>query len=121
MTKEFAYSIVIGRFQPPHKAHQEIFKTALNISDKLIIIIGSHNRAPDIRNPFSSTERQELILATFEPEDQTRVQFLSVRDYLYNENAWFIEVQQKVSELTEGSGSICLVGHKSDNTSYYLD
>lgn len=121
MTKEFAYSIVIGRFQPVHTAHQEIFKLALSISDKLIIIIGSHNRAPDIRNPFSSSERRELILGTLTEEERKRVQFIVVRDYLYNENAWFIEVQQKISDLTECSDSICLVGHKSDLTSYYLD
>lgn len=121
MKKEFEYSIVIGRFQPFHSAHQEILKSALAHAEKVIVIIGSHNRAPDPRNPFSSIERQEIILAAMDPEDKPRVEFLPIRDYLYNENAWFVEAQQKVSDLTDGSESICLVGHKSDVTSYYLD
>jgi bifunctional NMN adenylyltransferase/nudix hydrolase len=42
-------------------------------------------------------------------------------DYLYNEDDWLVETQQKVAEATEDSDRICLVGHKSDLTSYYLD
>ena len=118
--KEYEYAVVIGRFQPYHRAHQEIVKVALSLAEKLIIIIGSHKRAPDPRNPLSSAEREELILSTIEQEDIGRIQFLAIRDYLYNEIAWETELQQRVSELTEDSQSVCLVGHKSDNTSYYL-
>lgn len=121
MKKEFEYSIVIGRFQPFHRAHFEIMKMALALGEKVIVIIGSHNRAPDPRNPFSSEERKEIILSAMDPEDKSRVEFLPISDYDYNENAWFAEAQHKVSVLTEDSESICLVGHKSDLTSYYLD
>lgn len=121
MKKDFEYAVVIGRFQPFHRAHLEILKVALALGEKVIIILGSHCRAPDPRNPFSSAERQELILETIDAEDRARVQFLPLSDYDYNEDVWLVEAQQKVSELTEDSESVCLVGHKSDLTSYYLD
>lgn len=94
---------------------------ALGLSEKVIIIIGSHNRAPDPRNPFSSDERKEFILEALGPEARARIQFIAISDYDYNEEAWFAEAQQKVSEITDDSENVCLVGHKSDLTSYYLD
>jgi len=119
--KDFEYGIVIGRYQPFHRAHHEIVHMALALSEKVIIIIGSHNRAPDPRNPFSSEERKELICESLGPEARARVQFIAISDYDYNEEAWFAEAQQKVSEITGDCERVCLVGHKSDLTSYYLD
>ena len=121
MAKDFEYGIVIGRFQPFHRAHHEIVHMALALSEKVIIIIGSHNRAPDPRNPFSSDERTEIMLEALGPEAKTRIQFLPISDYDYNDDAWTVDAQQKVSNATNDSESICLVGHKSDLTSYYLD
>jgi len=121
MAKDFEYGIVIGRFQPFHKAHSEIVHMALALSEKVIVIIGSHNRAPDPRNPFSSEERTELILEALPPEAKARIQLVPISDYDYNDDAWLADAQQKVATATNDSESICLVGHKSDLTSYYLD
>lgn len=118
---EFEWSVVIGRFQPFHKAHHEILKVALTKGRKVVIILGSHNCAPDIVNPFSSEERKEIILSALSEDEKSRITFLPIGDYLYNENAWLVEATEKVSEVTEESKSICLVGHKSDVTSYYLE
>jgi bifunctional NMN adenylyltransferase/nudix hydrolase len=119
--KQFQFANVIGRWEPVHNAHIEIMKTALTVAEKVNVIIGSDRKAPDPHDPFSSEERMELIDGVLEPEERRRVSYIPIMDYLYNENDWLIETQNKIAEITEDSTSIALVGHKSDLTSYYLD
>lgn len=121
MNKEFEYTIVIGRFQPLHIAHQEIIRLAISLGKKTIIILGSALKAPTPHDPFSSEEREEMISSLLSKEEKENIIFLPIRDYLYNENNWTVEIQQKIYDITECSESIGLVGHKSDETSYYLD
>jgi len=121
MKKEFEYANVIGRYQPVHYAHSELFKLAFSVAEKVNIIIGSDRKAPDPHDPFSSDERRELIDGMLDAEERKRVAFLPIMDYLYNEDDWLVATQQKIADMTEDSKSIALVGHKSDVTSYYLD
>jgi bifunctional NMN adenylyltransferase/nudix hydrolase len=121
MKLDYEYAIVIGRFQPFHNAHMELLNLALSIGDKVILIVGSHDKASDPRDPFSSRERHDIIESVLTPEQKDRIIVLPIRDYLYNENTWLIEIQQKVLDITDRSKHVALVGHKSDITSYYLD
>ena len=61
MTKEYQFGIYIGRFQPFHLGHLETLKLALAKTEQVILILGSHRVAADIRNPWSSQERIEMI------------------------------------------------------------
>lgn len=128
MEYKYDFTVVIGRFQPFHKAHQELVKHALNLAEKTILILGSARSAPNVRNPWTPAMREEMICACF-PKENERLIFRAVRDYPYNDNFWIAEVQNSVSEaILENSNfesadeaRVALVGHFKDRTSYYLN
>ncbi len=122
---KYDYAVVIGRFQPFHLAHKQLIEKALGIADRVIIILGSHAAAITSKNPWTSQERSQMILSSLSEAQADRVQFVPVRDNLYNENAWLAEIQQKVKMIlgSWGSGAkktFVLVGHVKDDSSYYL-
>jgi bifunctional NMN adenylyltransferase/nudix hydrolase len=118
--KDYEYIVLIGRFQISHNAHYSLYEQALEKAEKLVIVLGSHRAAPNIKNPLTSAERQEMISRSLPKEDRDRVSFVTVRDYHYNDELWMAELQQKVREATESSQSVGLLGHYSDSSSYYL-
>ncbi len=121
MAIEYDYGIYIGRFQPFHFGHLQTLKTALSESQQVILILGSHRVAPNIRNPWSSQERIEMIRSCLAPEDLKRIHFVSVRDWLYSDNLWLAAVQQQVSEIVGRSTAVALFGHQKDTSAYYLE
>jgi bifunctional NMN adenylyltransferase/nudix hydrolase len=118
--KAFKYSIFIGRFQPFHMAHLELVKEALNQAETAIVVIGSCKRAPSPRNPWNGEEREAMMRVALSPDENARVKVVMMRDYLYNDNMWLADITQKISEVTEDSDSVVLVGHEHDHSSYYL-
>jgi nicotinamide-nucleotide adenylyltransferase len=59
-------ALFIGRFQPFHNGHLEVIKKAIKENDRLFIGIGSSEanfRAP---NPFTCSERFQMIEAALE-------------------------------------------------------
>lgn len=114
--KSFEYCLYIGRFQPFHNFHYELLKEAFNQAEKVIIAIGSHNLAPDTRNPWTSTQREDMITALLNEEERRRVKFIYVRDYYYLPNMWLADVQQQVYEATHGcdDNRICNIGTTND-------
>ena len=61
LMKDYAYAVYIGRFQPFHNEHLEVVRKGLEIADEVIIVIGSCNAAPNIRNPWSFEDRRKMI------------------------------------------------------------
>lgn len=53
--------VFIGRFQPIHLGHLEAIKFALTCVKDLTIVIGSAQKSHELRNPFTSGERIEMI------------------------------------------------------------
>ena len=117
----FDYSVFIGRFNPFHLAHKQLLNTALKIANKTIIVLGSWKKSPDIRNPFSAEQREQMVRSSCSQEENDRIQFVYIRDHLYSDNLWLKELQEKISAITNESNNIALVGHKHDNSSYYID
>ena len=115
------YAIVIGRFQPFHLAHKQLLDKAYEVASRVIIILGSHQAAQTSKNPWTSQERIDMIVSGLSDDQNSRTTFLPVRDYLYNENAWLSEIQQKVKVVTNNSKSIVLIGHMKDDSSSYLN
>lgn len=124
--KHYDYTVFIGRFQPPHRGHLETIRKALEISDKLIVVLGSSNAAQNIKNPFTDAQRAHMILSAF-PEDSDRIIIEHVEDRFYQNKYWITDVQQKVSHAINRQGwradgiKIALIGHKKDESSWYLD
>lgn len=147
--KKYSYALVVGRFQPFHKAHHELVKHALTLGDKVIIILGSARSSPDVKNPFTPQMREEMISSCFSWDDQQRLIFKGIRDYPYNETSWIAEIQNIVQTQVEsfvldnrsdelaatndqdveydallykeiGAVKVALVGYFKDQSSYYL-
>lgn len=50
-------AVMIGRFQPVHLAHLQVIRRALDVADRLIVVVGSFNASPTVRNPWTAQER----------------------------------------------------------------
>jgi bifunctional NMN adenylyltransferase/nudix hydrolase len=113
--KSFEYCVCIGRFQPFHHGHYELVKEALNLADNVLVIIGSAEKAPNIRNPWTAKQREEMILSALSDEEKAHVRFIYVRDFWYTQNRWLTEVQQLVYDATDGvdDTKICDIGEES--------
>ena len=116
------FGVYIGRFEPPHAAHLLVMLEALQSVQKLIVVIGSARAARNTKNPFTAEERQEIITAMLLEAGvaKSRLLFVHVRDYFYNEGLWLSEVQRGVAEHLRGSSDVALIGHIKDESSYYL-
>jgi bifunctional NMN adenylyltransferase/nudix hydrolase len=117
--KHFDYCIFIGRFQPFHLAHYELIKEALKQATRVVVVLGSANTAPNVKNPWSVEQREQMLRVSLSEVENKRVICIKMRDYLYNDNLWLTDLQQKVYE-TVGDGSVALIGHEHDRSSYYL-
>ena len=57
--KDGQYAMFVGRWQPLHKGHQELFKQAMDEGKNVLICI--RDVQPDEKNPFSTTEVKFVI------------------------------------------------------------
>lgn len=117
---DYKVAVFIGRFQPFHKGHLEIIKYGLTIADKVIVLVGSANSAPNIKNPFTYTEREAMINGSLPKDSYGKVEVLPLRDAYYTENNWVTDVQNKVRRFADEGDSVALLGNYKDSSSYYL-
>lgn len=128
----YDYGVIIGRFQPFHNAHLALLHEALKISKNLIVVIGSDNQPPTIKNPWSSADREKMVRLAFDEilsndrelstgSNKRTISFVYAKDYLYNNMLWVAAVQEKIDEITGGSRNVKLIGHKKDASSFYLN
>jgi bifunctional NMN adenylyltransferase/nudix hydrolase len=120
MNKKYHTLVLIGRFQPFHSAHLEIVKRATALCEQLIIITGSAAQPRTYKNPFTSAERAAMI------KSATRGLNIQIYvepnfDTIYNDQAWAVRIQGIVSKYRTLGGPIGIIGHKKDDSSFYLD
>lgn len=113
-------AVLIGRFQPYHNGHAALLTKALETAPKVIVVLGSAQQARSVRNPFTWEERAAMIRATLNDEQQTRVEFVPVRDY-YDDKRWKAAVIAAVKNLAPNHAHIALIGFVKDATSHYLN
>ena len=63
---ETKYSMFVGRWQPLHKGHQELFKQAMNEGKNVLICI--RDIQPDEKNPFTAEEVKNNIMNFYSQE-----------------------------------------------------
>jgi bifunctional NMN adenylyltransferase/nudix hydrolase len=120
MSKKYNTLVLIGRFQPLHNAHLDIIKRATALTDQLVIITGSGKQPRTYKNPFTSAERAVMI------KNATRGLNMQVHveeniDTIYNDQAWAVRVQGIVSKYASIGAKVGIIGHKKDDSSFYLD
>ena len=54
-------ALIIGRWQPWHKGHRELFKSVLDRAEKVAIGV-RHTHATDGKNPFSFDQVKSLLM-----------------------------------------------------------
>lgn len=124
--KKYTNVVLIGRFQPVHNAHMGIIKRAMEMAaEKLVIIVGSANKPRKYKDPFTINERVALLQKAVDAEQLTEkynceVSYTLVEDTFYNDDAWAARVQTLVDLHTYG-GTTAIIGHKKDESSFYLD
>ena len=66
--KDGQYAMFVGRWQPLHKGHQELFKQAMDEGKNVLICI--RDVQPDEKNPFTAEQVRENI-TNFYSQEQT--------------------------------------------------
>ncbi|KIM05843.1 MAG: ADP-ribose pyrophosphatase [Sulfurovum sp. FS06-10] len=120
----YDYLIFIGRFQPFHTGHESVVRQALQLSDKVIIMVGSAYQPRTVRNPWDFNEREALIRLAFSTQENRKILIFPLLDYTYNDALWIKSVQQIVGGVVHSKIAskpiIGLIGHQKDGSSEYL-
>jgi len=53
--------LFVGRFQPFHNGHLMVIKGMVKVCEKVVIGVGSSQESMTPENPFTATERREMI------------------------------------------------------------
>lgn len=116
-------AVVIGRFQPVHFGHIKLFQEAMKVANRVVILVGSANKSQTIKNPWSFKERKEMIQSALNDYAvESNITIKPLNDYSYNDEKWVTEVQRQIlGPWTDYPESVVLVGHKKDDSTYYLD
>ena len=120
MSKKYDTLVLIGRFQPFHNAHLEIVKRATALTNRLIVITGSAHQPRTYKNPFTSFERERMIKAATAGLSLNIVVEPNINT-IYNDQAWAVRVQAIVAKYVLPGEKVGVIGHKKDESSFYLD
>ncbi|MDH5538059.1 MAG: bifunctional nicotinamide-nucleotide adenylyltransferase/Nudix hydroxylase [Rhizobacter sp.] len=117
-------AVYVGRFQPFHRGHLALLRRALALAPLCVVVIGSAFQARTPKNPFTWTERADMIRAALSPDERNRLRLLPVRDH-YDLPRWVAAVRRGVADLMTADGlaaegKVVLVGHFKDPSSDYL-
>lgn len=122
---KFDYLVFIGRFQPFHAGHYHVVQEALKQSKNVILVLGSHEKPRDSKNPFTTQERIEIITSAVNPSELERLHFAPQYDHPYNEEKWIAGIQASVNTIshrkfTPDPIKIGIIGYNKDHSSFYL-
>ncbi len=125
--KPYNFAVFIGRFQPFHNGHFHVITEGLKQAEKIIVLCGSSHVPASHRNPWSFSQRKEMILNSFSKQDVDRITILPLMDSPYNDSIWIQSVQTIVGGVVQALNSvphhkpkIALIGHQKDHSSFYL-
>ena len=125
-SKQNTLVVFIGRFQPFHQGHLDVLKKASNISDNILMLVGSSYRPRSWKNTFTYQERVDLIRYSVNRSPvSAKVDFLPLVDSLYDDDAWALNVKTAVGFYRRNKGmpdntKVVIVGFSKDASSEYL-
>jgi cytidyltransferase-like protein len=70
-SKEGQFAMFVGRWQPLHLGHQELFKRAMDEGKNVLICI--RDIQPDEKNPFTAEQVRENISNFYSEEERVKV------------------------------------------------
>lgn len=118
--KEYDLIVYIGRFEPYHIGHDATVLRASELSDTVLVLVGSANGPRTIRNPWNFQERKDMIFAN---NHAKHLIVSPLNDYTYNEDQWVRNVGAAVNAVkhSDNNPKIAIIGYNKDQTSYYLN
>lgn len=119
---KYELAVVIGRFQPLHYGQIFNIDKGLQVSKKVLVLVGSAYNSISPKNPFPYQIRESMIKEHYFYNEADRVFVEPLPDNLYEENQWITDVQDAVRiHEPQGTDSVVLIGHDKDASSYYLN
>lgn len=123
MKNTIKYGIVIGRFNPPHIGHLRLIEAAIENNDYVIVVLGSYKTAYSPKRLFN--EESVSFMLKCGVSNPEKLIFLNVRDSLYDDNAWLMDVRKGISNIVRQStidadSSFTVYGFTKDQSSQYL-
>lgn len=118
--KKYDLAIFIGRMAPLHNAHLDNIRLADSIADRVVVILGSANAPRDERNPFSNRDRSFMVEAATKDIKGVGISFIND---MPSNDLWAAEIMRLAGRYISGikAPKIAIVGHKKDDSSFYLD
>lgn len=110
--KKYNTVVFITNAQPVSQAHVQIIHQSLEISEQVIVVVGSINRPRTFENPFTYDERKSMLIKSVPKEsvDTSKFIVVGVEDSLYNRQAWATRVQELVKKsINPKSQDIALI------------
>lgn len=119
-------TVFIGRFSPFHLGHEDVLLRALKSSEVVLLLIGSSFSARNIKNPFTYSERRDMILNWYSQNTVGTLEIKPLQDHPYNNQQWIKEVQDLVFETKttfniDKNAEVYLTGSDKDSSTWYLN
>lgn len=116
----------LGRAEPPHIGHVNTIIKAFEYGEYVIVAFGTHDSPRTIKNPWTTDERVQMVLASIPIEFHSRIAFFGAEDYQYSDTEWLTNVTGKLrataSQITgKEHPDIAMIAHAKDDTSYYIN
>ena len=89
--------LFIGRFQPFHKGHLEIIRKISAEYQNITIGIGSSQYQNTLENPFSESERKEMIIKSLKEEGIKNYKIVLIPD-IHNPPKWVEHVNSIIPD-----------------------
>ncbi|MBI2475359.1 adenylyltransferase/cytidyltransferase family protein [Candidatus Uhrbacteria bacterium] len=93
--------LFIGRFQPFHNGHLMVIKGMTKVCGKILIGIGSSEKSGSEENPFTASDRKEMIQRALQAEDiipMFDVEFVELPDH-EDDAKWTEHVLERVGRV----------------------
>ncbi len=69
--RPYASGLIVGRFQVFHSGHERVFRTALKLCGRVLVLVGSSQESRTEKNPLSYDERVSMLTAVFPRESRS--------------------------------------------------
>lgn len=109
---------IVMRAQPLHEGHIQIIEQALQTCDRLVILLGSVNRARSFLNPWTFEERRARIVGQLEHVLDS-IKVYPLNDYKYSDAQWLGDVNMIITSEVQGTDAKAVIyGHTKPGNDY---
>lgn len=114
--KRFKLGVIVGRFQSLHLGHEDMINTALSLSERVAVFVGSSQEFGTAKNPFTFEMRKQLLFKIY----GDRVEVYPLPDIgVGNNSSWGDYVIKTVMDCCGSYPDLVVSGRESRRNSWY--